>query len=51
VKFSSMGERAIGSYTDLVGEFWNLSKSSSSRGEGVRGGRGIGRRSEAMADL
>lgn len=47
-KFSSMGDNEVGSKTDFVGEFWNLSSpSSSGGGVGVLGGRGIGR--SAMA--
>jgi len=44
-KFSSMGEREVGSKTDLVGELEKASNplSSSGGGVGVRGGRGIGR--------
>lgn len=51
-KFSSMGERDVGSKTDLVGEFEKPSSpaewSSSGGGVGVRGGSGIGR-SNAIA--
>ena len=48
-----MGDREVGSKTDLVGEFANLSKSPSSSGGGVgvRGGRRIVGCSEAMAAL
>ncbi len=48
-----MGDRDIGSKTDLVGELANLSKSasSSSGGVGVRGGRRMVGCSEAMAAL
>lgn len=48
-----MGDREVGSKTDLVGELANLSKSpsSSSGGVGVRGGRRMVGCSEAMAAL
>ena len=39
-KFSSMGDKDVGSKTDFVGEFWNRSRSGG--GVGVRGGRGMG---------
>ena len=52
-KFSSMGDREVGSKTDLVGELAKLSKypSWSSGGVGVRGGRRMVGCSEAMAAL
>ena len=48
-----MGDREVGSKTDLVGELANLSKSSSSSsgGVGVRGGRRMVGCFEAMAAL
>lgn len=48
-----MGDRELGSKTDLVGELANLSKSpsSSSGGVGVRGGRRMVGCSEAIAAL
>ena len=48
-----MGDREVGSKTDLVGELANLSKSPSSSigGVGVLGGRRMVGCSEAMAAL
>lgn len=41
-KFSSNGDKALGSQTDLVGEFEKPASWSSVGGVGVRGGSGTG---------